>query len=65
MKPTQGNYTKIKKLEIFQEEKELQRFLETNFTESLKQMIRVTVKTMVKSEMESFRKEFEEKMYFN
>jgi len=62
---TQTNYTKIKKLEVFQEEKELQKFLETNFTESLKQMIKVVVKTMVKTEMESFRKEFEEKLYFN
>ena len=65
MIPTQGNNTKIKKLEIFQEEKELQKFLETNFTESLKQMIRVTVKTMVKTEMEGFRKQFEEKLQFN
>lgn len=62
---TQNNYTKIKKLEVFQEEKELQKFLETNFTESLKQMIKVTVKTMIKTEMESFRKQFEEKLYFN
>lgn len=62
---TQTNYTKIKKLEVFSEEKELQKFLETNFTESLKQMIRVTVKTMVKTEMEEFRKKFEEKLYFN
>ena len=65
MIPTQNNNTKVKRLEVFQEEKELQKFLETNFTESLKQMIRVTVKTMVKTEMESFRKEFEEKLYFN
>lgn len=62
---TQDNYTKIKKLEVFSEEKELQKFLETNFTESLKQMIRVTVKTMVKAEMEEFRKEFSKKLYFN
>ena len=62
---TQTNNSKIKRLEVFQEEKELQKFLETNFTESLKQMIRVTVKTMVKTEMEEFRKEFTEKLYFN
>ena len=65
MIPTQGNNTKVKKLEIFSEEKELTKFLETNFTESLKQMIKVTVKTMVKTEMETFRKQFEEKLQFN
>lgn len=65
MLPTQSNNSKIKRLEVFREEKELQKFLETNFTESLKQMIRVTVKTMVKAEMETFRKDFEEKLYFN
>lgn len=65
MIPTQNNSTKIKRLEIFSEEKELTKFLETNFTESLKQMIKVTVKTMVKQEMETFRKQFEEKLQFN
>ena len=65
MIPTQNNSTKIKRLEVFSEEKELQKFLETNFTESLKQMIKVTVKTMVKAEMETFRKQFEEKLQFN
>jgi len=63
--PTQTNYTKIKRLNVFDGEKDLQKFLEVNFTESLKQMIKVTVKTMVKQEMESFRKQFEEKIYFN
>lgn len=67
--PTQSNNTKsrskIKKLPTFEEEKDLQKFLETNFTESLKQMIKVLVKTMVKSEMDEFRKQFEDKIYFN
>lgn len=63
--PTQTNYTKIKRLNVFDGEKDLQKFLEVNFTESLKQMIKVIVKTMVKQEMESFRKQFEEKIYFN
>jgi len=65
MLPTQNNNTKIRKLEVFSEEKELQKFLEINFTESLKQMIRVTVKTIVKAEMEEFRREFSGKLYFN
>jgi len=63
--PTQSNNSKIKRLEIFKEEKELQKFLEINFTQSLKQMIKVTVKTMVKAEMEEFRQQFEEKLSFN
>lgn len=63
--PTQSHHSKIKRLEIFKEEKELQKFLETNFTESLKNMIKITVKTLVKTEMELFRKQFAEKLYFN
>lgn len=63
--PTQTNYTKIKRLNVFNGEKDLQKFLEVNFTESLKQMIKVTVKAMVKEEMEVFRKQFEDKIYFN
>jgi putative transposase len=62
---TQTNSTKIRRLPVFEEEKELSKFLETNFTESLKNMIKLTVKTMVKSEMESFRKEVSDKLYFN
>jgi len=67
MIPTQNNNSKIKRLEVFQEEKELTKFLETNFTESLKHMIKVTVKTMIKVEMEEFRKDMEDmkKLYFN
>lgn len=62
---TQSHSNKNRKLEIFPEEKELQKFLETNFTESLKNMIKLTVKTMVKTEMETFRREYREKLYFN
>lgn len=66
MQPTQGNCTgKIKRLPIFEQERDLAKYLEVNFTESLKQMIKVTVKTMVREEMEEFRKGFEEKLYFN
>lgn len=62
---TQSHDIKIRRLPVFGEEKELSKFLETNFTESLKNMIKLTVKTMVKSEMEAFRKELGEKLYFN
>lgn len=40
-----------------QTEAELQRYLETSFTQSLCHLIRVTVRTMIKTEMEAFRKE--------
>jgi len=40
-----------------QTEAELHKFLEGSFTESLRQLIRVTVKVMIKTEMEEFRKE--------
>ncbi len=63
--PTQGNHTTIRKLPVFAGEKDLQKFLETNFTESLKQLIRATVQSVVKAEMEIFRKQFEEKLQFN
>lgn len=63
--PTHTKSSKIKKLPIFNDDRDLQKFLETNFTESLKQMIRVVVSTMVKSEMEAFREEFHEKLSFN
>lgn len=62
---THKHDTKIARLPIFGEDKELAKFLETNFTESLKNMIRVTVNMMVKNEMETFRKEFSEKLSFN
>lgn len=62
---TQMNNSKIARLPVFTEGKELSKFLEINFTESLKQLIRVTVHAMVKDEMEEFRKEFSEKLYFN
>lgn len=62
---TQSHNSKNHKLEVFDGDKELQRYLETNFTESLKNMIKLTVRTMVKTEMEAFRKEYGEKLYFN
>lgn len=41
----------------FQTEADLHKFLEVSFTESLRQLIRVTVKTMIKAEMQEFRQE--------
>jgi len=63
-----NNFTaasKIKKFPVFSDERQLGEFLSRNFTESLKQLIKVTVKTMIKTEMEIFRSEFNEKLYFN
>jgi transposase-like protein len=68
MYPTQQHFNKkekIKKLPLFEEAKDLLKFLESNFTESLRQAIRILVKTMIKEEMEDFRKEVDEKIYFN
>jgi len=44
-------------LPVFKDEAELTGFLEDSFTESLKQLIRVTVKLMIKEEMKDFREE--------
>lgn len=63
--PTQSNRSTIKKLPVFTGDKELQKFLEQNLTDNLKQLIKVTVQIMVKSEMELFRQQFAEKLQFN
>jgi len=48
---TQSHSTKSgRKLPVFDDNYQLQKFLEENFTESLKQMIRLIIKTMVKQE---------------
>lgn len=65
MVPTHRQSNKIKRLPVFEDDRDLQRFLETTFTDSLKQVIRITVKTMVKAEMELFRADFKEKLSFN
>lgn len=44
-------------LPLFAGEGELRSFLEQSFTDSLKQLIKVTVNLMIKTEMETFRKE--------
>lgn len=54
-----------KKLPIFDNDKELQSFMASNFLESLKQMIRSTVNIIVREEMEKFRSEIDDKIYFN
>jgi putative transposase len=53
------------KLPVFNDGKELQKFLETNFTESLKQFIRSIIKMTIKEEMDQFRSEIDEKIQFN
>lgn len=67
--PTQINgstkRSMVKKLPIFSGEKELQKFLEQNMADNLKQLIKITVQIMVKTEMESFRQQFDEKLQFN
>lgn len=66
MIPTQEyNNKKVRRLPAFDDSYQLEKFLETNFTESLKHLIKITVKTMVKSEMEIFRRQYEDKLYFN
>lgn len=65
---TNGNYGKVGKIKKFpalNDEQQLSDFLSKNFSESLKQMIKVTVRMMIKQEMETFRSEFSEKLYFN
>jgi putative transposase len=54
-----------KKLPIFDNEKELANFMANNFLESLKQMIRSTVNIIVREEMDKFRQEVDDKIYFN
>jgi transposase-like protein len=45
------------KLPIFQDDQDLQRFLERNLEDSLKQLIKVSVTAMVKAELETLRSE--------
>jgi len=44
-------------LPVFESETELRSFLENSFTQSLKQLIRQTVKIMIKEEMKTFRED--------
>jgi putative transposase len=49
----------------FNSDKELADFLLANLTDSLKQSVRITVKIMIKQEMESLRAEMNDKLSFN
>lgn len=57
--------TKSQKPLGFNSDKELSDFLLANLTDSLKQSIRITVRIMIKQEMENLRKEVNEKLSFN
>ena len=54
-----------KKLTVFDTEKDLANFMAGNLLESLKQMIRIMVNTIVREEMDKFRQEVDDKIYFN
>ncbi|MEK7152984.1 MAG: IS256 family transposase [Patescibacteria group bacterium] len=53
------------KLPVFNDSQDLQAFLQRNLEESLKQLIKVSVTTMVRAEMESLRAEMPEPPAFN
>ena len=56
---------RIKKLPVFEDEKDLLSFLERSLTDNLKQFIRVSISTMVKAEMEQIRSSLPDQTYFN
>lgn len=57
--------SKAQNLGGFNSEEGLSDFLLNNATETLKQAIRVTIKALIKSEMDEFRKTVEQKLSFN
>lgn len=65
--PTTQNYSNktIKKLPVFEDEKDLLQFLERSLTDNLKQFIRVSITTLVKAEMEQIRLELQDSHPFN
>lgn len=65
MQTAQINSNRFSKLPVFDSDKALSKYLEDNFVDSLKNWIRLYVKTMVKAEMEEFRKEREDILQFN
>jgi transposase-like protein len=66
MSTTQNNSNKqIKKLPVFEDEKDLLQFLERSLTDNLKQFIRVSITTLVKAEMEQLRTSLQDQPYFN
>lgn len=60
-----GSKTSNNKLPIFNDDTELQNFLQRNLQDSLKQLIRVSVTTMVKAEMQTLRNELPYPPSFN
>jgi len=54
-----------RKLSVFDNDKDLANFMAGNLLESLKQMIRLIVNTIVREEMDKFRSEIDDKIYFN
>ena len=66
MLATQSHATKtIKKLPVFEDEKDLMQFLERSLTDNLKQFIRVSISTLVKAEMEQIRSSLQDQPSFN
>lgn len=55
----------IRKLPVFEDDKELLAFLERSLTDNLKQFIRHSITTLVKAEMESLRSELQSSAAFN
>ncbi|MCA9348103.1 hypothetical protein KC867_01690, partial [Candidatus Saccharibacteria bacterium] len=51
---------RIKKLPVFDDEKDLLQFLERSLTDNLKQFIRVSISSLVKAEMEQMRTELQQ-----
>jgi len=63
---TQTNSIKrIKKLPVFDDEKELLQFLERSLTDNLKQFIKVSITSLVKAEMEQIREDLQSQSHFN
>jgi len=59
------NNHKTAKLPVFNDDRDLQQFLERNLEDSLKQLIRLSVTTMVKAELQSLRSELPYPPAFN
>lgn len=66
MPTTHSNSNKtIKKLPVFEDERDLMQFLERSLTDNLKQFIRVSISTLVKAEMEQIREQLQSNPHFN
>ena len=63
---TQNNsIRRIKKLPVFEDEKDLLVFLERSLTDNLKQFIKVSITSLVKAEMEQIREDLQSQSHFN